>query len=366
MKSSQLRVTHVVGARPNIPKITPVVREFEKYHYVSQRIIDTGQHHDFNLAAGMRKALGLRDPDLTLSSASAHQGQMTAKALAGIESDLLANRPDVLICYGDVNSTLAAALAAVKLGVPIAHVEAGLRSGDRSMPEEINRILVDQMSDFLFAPDAKAILNLERELIPKSKLFLVGNVMSDSIRLTSQERRKLQRSIQRDRGDKFGFVTLHRPSNVDSEKQLRLLLEALNEVSKNLPLVFSVHPRTQQVLEKFRISVAPEISLVPPMNYLSATAMIAQAALCITDSGGVQEEALLLGTQCLTLRESTERPITVDYGFNRLTRPENLSKDVSRVLEMESDELPRPPFWDGYAAQRITEILLATLGKSRP
>jgi UDP-N-acetylglucosamine 2-epimerase (non-hydrolysing) len=327
-------------------------------------LINTGQHYDDAMAGRFFQDLEIPTPDVSLEVGSGTHAYQTAEVMKRLEPVLNDVRPHVVLVVGDVNSTLAAALTAVKLGIPVAHVEAGLRSFDRSMPEEVNRLLTDAISEYLFVTEASGRRNLLREGIDPSKIHLVGNVMIDSLELCRDVwgRSDILTRLGLLR-EPYGVVTLHRPSNVDDPSKLRGLVRALAEISGRMPLVFSVHPRTQKHLEAIgvgeKLVSADRLRFVPPLGYLDFVALVAGSRLVLTDSGGLQEETTALGIPCLTLREQTERPITVTHGTNQVvgTSPECIVAGTNRVLAGSVATRSRPPLWDGHASTRIIGVL---------
>jgi len=307
--------------------------------------------------------LGVPEPDVNLEVGSGSHAAQTAEIMTRFESVAQEESPDWVLVYGDVNSTIAAALVASKLGIRVAHVEAGLRSWDRSMPEEINRLLTDQISDLLFTPSADGDRNLLMEGIPAGKIKRVGNVMIDTLIRLMPEAERLWPGLQgRFHLEKFGLVTLHRPSNVDEPEMLSAIVASLSRISQNLPLLFPVHPRTRKRLENWPVrTVAPNLQLVSPLGYLEFLALQKHAAVVITDSGGIQEETTYLGVPCMTLRENTERPVTIDAGTNILIgrNMELLEREIAKILKGEGKRGSVPPLWDGQAAVRIAEHLAA-------
>jgi UDP-N-acetylglucosamine 2-epimerase (non-hydrolysing) len=359
----------IAGARPNFMKIAPLVKSFGKFD-LGYIIIHTGQHYDTQMSQSFFKDLDLPVPDISLGIGSGTHAEQTGKIMIAFERVCLEKRPDLVIVVGDVNSTVACALVAAKLGIPAAHVEAGLRSFDRSMPEEINRLLTDQISDILFTTCEDADENLRREGIPKSKIHFVGNVMIDTLyqHLEMAESSKVldRLGLKEDgRVKRFALLTLHRPSNVDELGRLKKLLEVLNKIHQLVPIVFPAHPRTMKQIKKFDLmnllsDDGTKINVIPPLGYLDFLSLMSHAKLVLTDSGGIQEETTILGIPCLTLRENTERPITIRQGTNSLvgTDPAVIFQEASRVLEQRPPGYSMPKYWDGKAADRILDVLV--------
>jgi UDP-N-acetylglucosamine 2-epimerase (non-hydrolysing) len=373
-----LKVIHVVGARPNFMKIAPIMEEMAKYpEQFQQVLVHTGQHYDDNMSRVFFRDLGIPKPDLYLGVGSGSHAEQTAHIMIEFEKVASEKRPDLVVVVGDVNSTMACAIVAAKLWVPVAHVEAGLRSFDRRMPEEINRVVTDALSDYLFTTCQDANENLRQEGIPEEKIFFVGNVMIDT--LLKHKERALELGVPEQYGLEVGgyaVVTLHRPSNVDEPTTLRGILEALAEIAKHLPLVFPAHPRTQERIREFGLGDSVQCPepptgfgsgsqeskpwLVEPLGYLEFLGLMAGARLVLTDSGGIQEETTILGVSCLTLRENTERPITVAEGTNLVvgSRRERIVAEALRILEGKGKTGRVPELWDGRAAERIVGVLL--------
>lgn len=355
-------VCNVVGARPNFIKMAPIVLEM-KQRSIPQMLIHTGQHYDAQMSQVFFDELGMPQPNVDLGVGSGSHATQTARIMLGIEPILVEHHPDLVVVGGDVNSTLACALVAAKVGIAVAHIEAGLRSFDRTMPEEINRILTDHISDLLFTTEPAGNENLRREGIAESKIHFVGNCMVDSLR------RHIDRAIARAPWQRFGvapreygIITLHRPANVDEPQQLERILAALEQVARRVPLIFPVHPRTMKQIGKRGTA----IRLTEPLGYLDFLGLMARARLVLTDSGGVQEETTALGIPCLTLRPNTERPITIEQGSNRLVR--NATEIVAAANEI-LDGAPRaakiPALWDGQAAVRAVNVIQAWLNEKR-
>jgi UDP-N-acetylglucosamine 2-epimerase (non-hydrolysing) len=349
------QVLHVVGARPNFMKAAPVVRALQG-RGVPQTLVHTGQHYDANMSDVFFAQLGMPAPDVNLEVGSGSHAAQTAAIMTRFEPVVGERRPDVVLVYGDVNSTIAAALVCAKLSVRVGHVEAGLRSFDRTMPEEINRVLTDQLADLLFTPSQDGDVNLQREGISAERIHCVGNVMIDSlVRLLPSARERRNGLPQR-----YALVTLHRPSNVDDEGKLKSILGALLDIHGALEIVFPVHPRTRQRIAQWGLATG-KLHLLEPLPYLEFLALQQRATVVLTDSGGIQEETTYLGVPCLTLRNNTERPITVTMGTNVLVGddPARLKSELMRVLEGKAKKGSVPPLWDGHAAERIAKILVS-------
>lgn len=360
-----MKIINIVGARPNLPKIAPVIREMRRHPEIEPILVHTGQHYDEELSDIFFRQMGIPSPDINLGVGSASQAVQTAEILRRIEPVLTDLRPDLVLVVGDVNSTIAASLAAAKLGIKVAHIEAGLRSFDRSMPEEINRVLTDAIADYLFVTEEDGIEHLLKEGRPPSSIHFVGNVMIDSLRhfLPIAQESRIGHELGLIKGGNwcpFAVLTLHRPSNVDSLDKVNHLFSAINAIAERVPVVFPVHPRTQQRLEQRRVKEHPQLLLAKPIGYLDFLCLLSKATLVLTDSGGIQEETTALGVPCLTLRENTERPITITEGTNLLvgTDPERIVGVAFEILRGKSKVGRIPPLWDGKAAERIIQILL--------
>ena len=342
-------------------KIAPIVREMANHpHEFAQTLVHTGQHYDDNMSKVFFEELDMPRPDINLEVGSGSHAQQTAQVMMGFEPVVTQFKPDWVVVPGDVNSTLACALVAAKLGVKIAHVESGLRSFDRTMPEEINRLLTDQISDLLLTHSPEARANLMREGVAEEKIHLVGNTMIDTlVRLIPLAEERWPALHSRFGFDRFALVTLHRPSNVDDPLGLKEIISALNEVSGNLPVIFPVHPRTRQKIADYEISMSETVRVTEPIGYIDFVALQAHAAVVVTDSGGVQEETTFLGVPCLTVRPNTERPITITTGTNQLVkrnREEIVSAIRSALERPRNRSASRPELWDGKAAERIVSL----------
>jgi UDP-N-acetylglucosamine 2-epimerase (non-hydrolysing) len=363
--TQRLKILNIVGARPNLPKIAPLLHEMQGRPEIEPVLVHTGQHYDEELSDIFFRQMGIPAPKVNLDVGSGSHAVQTAEILRRIEPLLIEQKPELVLVVGDVNSTIAVSLAAVKLGICIAHVEAGLRSFDRSMPEEINRILTDALADYLFVTEDSAVENLLREGRPREAIHFVGNVMIDSLRhflplantSTIGDRLALKMGANWRR---FAILTLHRPSNVDSIEKLRSLLMAIDSVAEEVPIVFPVHPRTRNRLTHAAITHHPNISVIPPIGYLDFLCLLSKATLVLTDSGGIQEETTALGVPCLTLRENTERPVTVSQGTNVLVGadPTRIVMAAREALAGNSETGRIPQLWDGHTAQRIVDILV--------
>jgi UDP-N-acetylglucosamine 2-epimerase (non-hydrolysing) len=351
------KVVHVVGARPNFPKAAPVVRALRDL-CVPQAIVHTGQHYDERLSEVFFRQLNLPEPDVNLGIGSASQAAQTAAVMVGLERLFAADRPNLVTVYGDVNSTVAAALVASKLEIPVAHVEAGLRSFDRSMPEEINRVVTDRLSDLLFATSADAVAHLGGEGVAASAIHFVGNPMIDTLfdNLDLFDPERVRAAL--DLPGRYAVGTLHRPSNVDDEGDVPELVKALWAVADLVPLVLPLHPRGRARLVDAGLGAHPQVRITEPLGYVEFLSLVRGALAVVTDSGGVQEETTVLGVPCLTLRSSTERPVTISHGTNRLVTRGTLPDAVGAALDAGRPvSWPVPPLWDGRAGGRIAAVL---------
>jgi UDP-N-acetylglucosamine 2-epimerase (non-hydrolysing) len=361
-----MKILHVVGARPNFMKVAPVLAQLRQDPRVEQVLVHTGQHYDPNMSDVFFQDLGMPPPDAHLGAGSGTHAQQTAKMMVEVEPVLKRHRPDVVVVAGDVNSTVAVALVAVKLWMPIAHIEAGLRTFDWRMPEEVNRVLTDRMAELLFTPSRDADENLAGEGIDMRRVHFVGNVMIDSLHaaLPRARQSRIHDQVGVRKGE-YALATLHRPSNVDEPAALAKLLDVLGEVAGSIPVVFPIHPRTRARLSadaslSGQLESARGLVLIDPVGYLDFLALTANARLVITDSGGVQEETTALGIPCLTVRKNTERPVTVEIGTNTLvgTNPSDIVPAAMAVLEGRGKKGRVPELWDGHAAERIARILV--------
>ena len=366
----------VVGARPNFMKMAPIMAALGDLRPLpALSLVHTGQHYDAVMNHQYFEALGIPQPDINLEVGSGSHAIQTAEVMRRFEPVLDAEPPSAVLVVGDVNSTLACALVAAKKGVPVIHVEAGLRSFDRAMPEEINRILTDQISDLLFITESSGRANLLREGIAESRIHFVGNVMIDTLRRNLERAVPLSR-ILKDAGREdflggnagYAVLTLHRPSNVDDPAILRTLLETVLKISRKLPVIFPMHPRTRAMIERFGLEGmldVPELLPLPPMGYLEMLGLMKDARIMLTDSGGIQEETTALGVPCITLRNNTERPITVDEGTNTIAGqdPERILAAFEDILHSGGKAGRVPEFWDGQASIRIASTIHEWLGK---
>ena len=368
-----MKIVVIAGARPNFVKISPLLRAMRRRPDITPVLVHTGQHYDAQLSDQFFTDLGIEAPAYNLEVGSGSHAIQTAEVMKRLEPVLGTEHPDRLMVVGDVNSTIAAALVAVKLGIPVDHVEAGLRSFDRTMPEEINRILTDAIADQLFVSERSGVDNLLHEGIPAERIHLVGNVMIDALEACRPrwEQAPVLRRLGLEPTQPYGLVTLHRPSNVDNPETLRRIVDALETVSRELTLLWPVHPRTKQALQRDprvqgrRVTqegngATPHgLLALDPLGYLDCLAVMSRARLVLTDSGGIQEETTVLGIPCLTLRSNTERPVTLTHGTNRLigTNPEAIVSTALQALNESARSSDRPPLWDGLASERIIEKL---------
>jgi UDP-N-acetylglucosamine 2-epimerase (non-hydrolysing) len=361
-----MKLIAVAGARPNFMKIAPLISELENHSKsVQWKLVHTGQHYDEKMSDLFFRQLEIPEPDINLEVGSASHTVQTAEIMKRFEPVVMEHKPDVVLVVGDVNSTIACGLVAAKSGVKLAHVEAGLRSFDREMPEEVNRVLTDSISDFLFCTEQSGVDNLLREGISVGKIYLVGNVMIDTLlkNKVKAESSNILNQLNLNGGD-FAVVTLHRPSNVDDVVVFGRILDSLEIIQNDMPVVFPVHPRTRKNLYSMslgnRIDSMAGFRLLDPLGYLDFLKLMSSAKIVLTDSGGIQEETTLLNVPCLTLRENTERPITVEVGSNRIvgTETAKIVGAYKQIRDHESRKSQVPPLWDGSAAERIVGILL--------
>lgn len=377
LKNPEIKLLLVAGARPNFMKIAPIVRALRMHRNqrselrgqntndLSWKIVHTGQHYDYEMSETFFNELEIPKPDYFLEAGSGSHAEQTARIMVGFEKVCEQERPDIVIVVGDVNSTLACSIVAKKLLVQVAHVEAGLRSFDLTMPEEINRMVTDSISDYFFVTEKSAVENLIKEGKPKERIHFVGHVMIDNLfhqlkRLDKENPSQFPtHNLKKDAGD-YVFLTLHRPSNVDSQETLLGIAEALNEISVNTPIIFPVHPRTKKMLDEFDIKLNWSISLLPSLGFRESLFLWKDAVIVMTDSGGLQEETTALGVPCITLRENTERPITVGMGTNTLAgnKKEDILNCYKQLMENGKPDASIPPKWDGKAAERIVDVLI--------
>jgi len=360
-----MKIINVVGARPNFMKIAPLIRAMnDRKDRIEHLLVHTGQHYDKSMSDDFFVQLGIPDPDINLEVGSASHAVQTASIMVAFEKVLLEHKPDLIVVVGDVNSTIACALVAVKLGVKVAHVEAGLRSFDRTMPEEINRILTDAISDLLFTTEESGNENLKREGIPEEKIHFVGNVMIDTLVHCLQT---MPDGLPYPdlRENEYAVITLHRPSNVDHPDILRNILNAFKEISRNLKLLIPLHPRTRKNIEEFGLGeelmdIAQNANVIGPIGYMEMLRLVKNSRMVITDSGGIQEETTYLGVPCITMRENTERPSTITLGTNILVGSDTrkLLQVVERVMLDSHKKGLVPPLWDGKASVRIIDNIL--------
>jgi UDP-N-acetylglucosamine 2-epimerase (non-hydrolysing) len=361
------KVIHlIIAARPNFMKIAPLYHALKNEAWCKPVIIHTGQHYDKNMSGDILSDLNMPEPDIHLQVGGGSHAEQTAGVMVAYEKICLKTPPDYIVVVGDVNATMAVAITAKKLHLKVAHLEAGLRSGDREMPEEINRILTDSISDLLLTPSADGDAHLKREGVSEEKIIRVGNIMMDSFEML---RGKINNSSILDEINitplTYAAVTMHRPSNVDEEAQLKKLVSSLVNISNKIPLVFPIHPRTKKQLSKFSLLPTlenqPSITLIDPLSYISFMQLISQAKMVITDSGGIQEETTYLNIPCITVRNNTERPITIEEGTNRLSSISEIENNVKDILEGNWQTGKKPKYWDGKTASRVVTVLKKVL-----
>lgn len=362
-RKTHLKIIFVAGARPNFMKIAPLMVEFKKHPLIKTLLVHTGQHYDKKMSQVFFDDLKIPKPKINLGIGSGSQAEQTGKILIEFDKVLEREKPNLVVVVGDVNSTVACSLAAAKRGIKVAHVEAGLRSFDWTMPEEINRVLTDKLSDSLFCTEESGVKNLRAEGINKSKIFFVGNVMIDTLLANKKSAEKSQiLKTLKIAGKKYAVLTLHRPSNVDDKKNLDKLVATAQKIAKKIPVIFPVHPRTQKNMAAWKIP-GTGIDIIQPLGYLDFLKLMSDAQMVLTDSGGIQEETTILGVPCLTLRQNTERPVTVKEGTNQVIGMDEkkILAAVSKILTRQVRKKRTPRLWDGKAAQRITSIIIKNL-----
>jgi len=360
-----MKLLIVAGARPNFMKVSPIIRAMDGDRCFEWRLVHTGQHYDYEMSESFFKELELPEPDHFLNAGSGSHAEQTAAIMVAFERVCQQEKPDLVLVVGDVNSTLACSVVAKKLNIAVAHVEAGLRSFDMTMPEEINRVVTDSISDLFFVTEESAIRNLIREGKPEDRIHFVGHVMVDNLLYQLEKVRNIpdesfQYSGLKQRLGSYAFLTLHRPSNVDDRNALDRVMQAINEIAKDIPIIFPVHPRTRKRLDEFQIKPGRNVYCLPPISFRESLYLWKDALFVLTDSGGLQEETTALGVPCLTLRKNTERPITCELGSNQLvgTQPERIIAAARACLEGQGRRKGTvPPLWDGKAAERIVEVL---------
>jgi len=360
-----MKVFLIAGARPNFMKIAPIYREALKHRRVQCSIVHTGQHYDYEMSEAFFEDLELPKPDFFLSAGSGSHAVQTAKIMVAFEELCRNEKPDLIIVVGDVNSTLACSVVAKKLLIEVAHVEAGLRSFDLAMPEEINRMVTDAISDYFFVTEESGAANLLKEGKSKSRIHFVGNVMIDNLfyqfgKLNGNISEQFAAAGIKEKLEDYAFLTLHRPSNVDTKPGFTEIAEALNTIAEKMPILFPVHPRTKKMMDEFDLKLSNNITLFSPLSFKESLFIWKDAKVVLTDSGGLQEETTALGIPCVTIRENTERPITIKMGSNILagTKKTSILKAFEEVLSKSRNQFKVPPKWDGKAAERIWEILL--------
>lgn len=372
ISQNTIKIVSIVGARPNFIKLAPVSLAIEEYNKnndkkITEVIIHTAQHYDDNISKIFFKELNIPEPHYNLGVGSGPHGWQTGEMLKKIERVLIKEKADILLAYGDTNSTLAGALTAVKLYIPVAHVEAGLRSFDREMPEEINRILADAISDYLFITEESAYKNLLKEGVPENKIFFTGNVMIDTLKKFKIKSEKLKTSEKLGlKNNEYALLTMHRPSNVDDKESFKRILNALQEIAKRTPVYFPFHPRTKKQIKLFSFQSYfsdSNIRLAEPVGYLDFLNLMINAKFVMTDSGGIQEETTVLKIPCLTLRNNTERPVTITEGTNTIVGndTDKIIREANKIIDGRYKQGKTPKFWDGKAAQRIVKILMEKL-----
>jgi UDP-N-acetylglucosamine 2-epimerase (non-hydrolysing) len=366
--SHALKILIIAGARPNFMKVAPIIKTIRSRAAAASngsrleyRLVHTGQHYDEKMSDIFFEELGIPAPDINLGVGSGSHAVQTASIMTKFEPIVEQEKPDWLVVVGDVNSTMACTLVCSKLGIKVAHVEAGLRSFDRTMPEEVNRLVTDALADLLLTPSPDADENLRREGVPDAKIKLVGNVMIDAL-VANLEKARARELVPKLglRKNEFVYVTLHRPSNVDHQDGLKTIMTELKRISREMPVVFPIHPRTRKMCGQFGISLEDEkgLRILEPIGYHDSLSLTESARFILTDSGGLQEESTYFKTPCLTLRPNTERPITITHGSNKLTKLDQLTADINQVLGGRPESNKVPPLWDGRAAERIVDCLI--------
>jgi len=359
-----LTIDLIVGARPNFMKIAPIIREIERRKMqgerINYRLVHTGQHYDRSMSGSFFEELGIPEPHVNLNVGGGTQAEQTSGIMLGYEKLLFQRKPDLCIVVGDVTSTMACAIAAKKLLVPVAHIEGGIRSGDMTMPEEVNRIVTDSITDYFFTTSETANTNLHLCGVANERIFFVGNTMIDTLLFTRQRFRKPSLWDELNLREKSYFIlTLHRPNNVDDPANLKRLLDEIIRSSKGMPLIFPVHPRTRKVINSFTHPLSAALFLAEPLGYLEFNYLVERSLAVITDSGGITEETTVMGVPCMTLRNSTERPETVTIGTNELlgTKPDAIAPAMQKLLSGQWKKGSVPPLWDGHTSERIVEII---------
>jgi UDP-N-acetylglucosamine 2-epimerase (non-hydrolysing) len=360
-----MKVFLVAGARPNFMKIAPIYRSSTQFEKIKCQLVHTGQHYDYEMSEAFFQDLEIPEPDYFLDAGSGSHATQTAKIMVAFEALCQENRPDIVILVGDVNSTLACSIVAKKMMIKVVHVEAGLRSRDLSMPEEINRVVTDSITDLFFVTEESGVQNLINEGKSEDRIFFVGNVMIDNLlyqaKKLNNNKLKFSTADFKHRHDKYAFLTLHRPSNVDNKKAFQEIADALNLIAERYPIIFPVHPRTRKMIDQFNIKFSDNIHLISPLAFKEALYLWKDASFVLTDSGGLQEETTALGVPCITLRENTERPVTIKHGCNILggTKKDTIIQAYEKTLLNSGDSKKIPPKWDGKSSDRIWSTIIA-------
>lgn len=363
-----MKIILVAGARPNFMKIAPIIHEIKKQNKstinITPVLVHTGQHYDISMSQVFFQELNIPEPDINLEAGSQSHAKQTAAIMERFEDVCIQEKPDCIVVVGDVNSTMACTLVAAKMGIKVVHVEAGLRSFDRTMPEEINRVVTDSLADLLLTPSRDADQNLIREGVTLEKIKFVGNIMIDTLKvnLKKARKKKTHKSFNLKPGG-YAYVTLHRPSNVDDSPKLLKIINILEKISHSHPIIFPAHPRTRKALDKinYTFNNKNNFQVIQPIGYHDSICLVDQAKFILTDSGGLQEESSFLKTPCLTLRENTERPVTITQGSNKLTNINKLKDDIESVLSWSAEKLQIPELWDGNTAKRVVQELIKLL-----